>query len=234
MSKYLILTGGSQGIGEATIECFMKAGWKSFNLSRHACQLSDVTNIATDLLSDSWESTLTTSLIPKLSDAEQICLVHNAAMFISDQVGAMQVDALQKTFKLNVIAPALLNNLVLPHMPKGSSIIYIGSTLSEKAVAGCATYTTSKHAIAGLMKATCQDLAGQEIYTCCICPGVTDTEMLRERCNHDDSILQQLKQLSVDERLIEPSEIANVIWFCANNPVMNGTIIHANLGQKEQ
>lgn len=234
MSKYLILTGGSQGVGKAAITTFLQAGWTTFNLSRHECEVAGVNNIAIDLLSQTWDSIIRTELLPQLQHAKQICLVHNAAMFISDQVGAMQADALQKTFQLNVITPALLNNLLLPLMPKRSSIIYIGSTLSEKAVAGCASYISSKHAIVGLMKATCQDLAGQAIYTCCICPGVTDTQMLRERCHHDDSILQQLKQLSVDERLIEPKEIAEVILFCANNPVINGTIIHANSGQKEQ
>ena len=32
-------------------------------------------------------------------------------------------------------------------------------------------------------------------------------------------------------RLIEPSEIADTIVFCAESPVINGAVIHANLGQ---
>ena len=35
------------------------------------------------------------------------------------------------------------------------------------------------------------------------------------------------------KRLIEPGEIANIIYFVAQNPVINGSVIHANLGQLE-
>ena len=42
------------------------------------------------------------------------------------------------------------------------------------------SYVVSKHALVGMMRATCQDLAGREIHTACICPGFTDTEMFRD------------------------------------------------------
>ena len=35
-------------------------------------------------------------------------------------------------------------------------------------------------------------------------------------------------------RLIEPDEIAATIGFCADQPVLNGAVIHANLGQIER
>ena len=35
------------------------------------------------------------------------------------------------------------------------------------------------------------------------------------------------------KRLADPEEIANTIYFCVANPVINGAIIHANLGQIE-
>ena len=36
------------------------------------------------------------------------------------------------------------------------------------------------------------------------------------------------------ERLVQPSEIAKTLWFCSENPVINGSLIHANLGQIER
>jgi hypothetical protein len=35
-------------------------------------------------------------------------------------------------------------------------------------------------------------------------------------------------------RLIEPVEIAKVVQFCAENPCVNGAVIHSNLGQVER
>jgi 3-oxoacyl-[acyl-carrier protein] reductase len=126
-----------------------------------------------------------------------------------------------------------LNQLYFPLMKPGSSVIYIGSTLSEKAVGKTASYVTTKHAVAGLMKATCQDLIHTGIHTCCICPGFTHTEMLQARIDHDPAILAFATSKQVLGRLVEPQEIADVVWFCALHPVMNGAMVHANLGQVE-
>jgi len=132
-----------------------------------------------------------------------------------------------------VIAPALLNKLLLPSMKQGSSVIYIGSTLSEKAVAGCCSYITSKHAVVGLMKSTCQDAAGMGIHTACICPGFTETEMLKIHVGGSEN-LAEIAGMSTFGRLISPIEIADMIFFCAENAVINGSVIHANLGQVER
>ena len=118
-------------------------------------------------------------------------------------------------------------------MAEGSSIIYIGSTLSEKAVANSYSYVSTKHAMVGMMRATCQDLAGSGIHTACICPGFTDTEMLRAHVGDSNEVLAEIGSMSSYGRLIEPAEIARTFEFATANPVINGSIIHANLGQKE-
>ena len=127
----------------------------------------------------------------------------------------------------------MLNHALLPKMAEGSSIIYIGSTLSEKAVPNSYTYVSTKHAMIGMMRATCQDLAGTGIHTACICPGFTDTEMLRAHVGESDEVLAAIGSMSSYGRLIEPGEIARSIEFATANPVINGSIIHANLGQIE-
>jgi 3-oxoacyl-[acyl-carrier protein] reductase len=72
-------------------------------------------------------------------------------------------------------------------MGPGSSVLYVGSTLSEKAVPGSFSYVVSKHAQLGMMRATCQDLMGTGIHTAMVCPGFTDTEMLRNHLGTTNS-----------------------------------------------
>ena len=84
-----------------------------------------------------------------------------------------------------------------------------------------------------MMRATCQDLAGTGIHTCCICPGFTDTEMLRVHIGDDQEVVNSIASASTFGRLIEPEEIANTISFAAANPVINGAVMHTNLGQVE-
>ncbi len=102
-------------------------------------------------------------------------------------------------------------------MATGSSIIYIGSTLSEHAVKNAASYTISKHATVGMMRASCQDLADTGIHTACICPGFTNTQMIRNHLDNDEKLLTTVA----------------IILSSGNDfiSVINGSIIHANLGQ---
>jgi len=104
--------------------------------------------------------------------------------------------------------------------------------LSEKAVPGSFSYVTTKHAMVGMMRATCQNLAGRRIHTACICPGFTDTEMLRQHVPED--AMPQIQSMSAYDRLVSPDEIANTLLWTAQNPVINGAVIHANLGQIER
>ena len=173
------------------------------------------------------------SLLGKILEPGQITLVHNAAKLNSDRADATSTDDFRDILDINLIAPHTLNQLLLPLMQPGSSIIYIGSTLSEKAVANTYSYVVSKHAIVGMMRATCQDLAGREIHTACVCPGFTDTEMLRAHVGSDQEILNSIAGMSTFGRLVTPIEVATTIKFAAENPVLNGAVIHANLGQIE-
>ena len=57
--------------------------------------------------------------------------------------------------------------------------------------------------------------------------------MLRAHVGDSNEVLAEIGSMSSYGRLIEPAEIARTIEFATANPVINGSIIHANLGQKE-
>lgn len=230
MSKTLIITGGSRGIGQNTIALFKENGWTCINLSRSSSTIPDVINIHLDLSSSQEVAKKTDALQALVKNTAQICLVHNAAYYQPDEIPSLSIENLQRTLEINVISPALLNKIFIPYMRAGSSIIYIGSTLAEKAVPGSASYIASKHAVIGLMRATCQDLNGKEIHTCCICPGLVDTKLLRDTID-EKTIEYLIKNKIIGHRLIEPIEIAKTIYFCAISSIINGTVLHANLGQ---
>jgi 3-oxoacyl-[acyl-carrier protein] reductase len=234
MTRTAIITGASQGIGRACAQAFVEQGWAVLTLSRSPCTVPGVTHLGVDLLGADAEGIVRDFFAAEAPDAGVICVVHNAAVLAPDSAAEIDPAALRRTLELNVVAPGWINRLLIHRMLPGSSILYIGSTLSEKAVAGVASYVTSKHALTGLMRATCQDLAGRGIHTVCVCPGLTATEMLRTRSGDSDEVLASLGQLSTFGRLIEPREIAQVVLAAANQPVLNGATLHANLGQIER
>lgn len=230
----LIVTGASTGIGRAIVTRFLLEGCVVVNLSRRPCTERGVENLACDLAQPGAIDRIAAPLGAWLADADRICLVHNASIMRRDSIDALPSEALRDVLELTLVAANGLNQLVLPHMGAGSSIIYIGSTLAEKAVPGVASYVIAKHALAGMMRATCQDLAGRGIHTCMICPGFTDTEQIRAMIGGDPGTLAALTGMSAFDRLIEPEEIAETVAFAAHAPVLNGALIHANLGQRER
>jgi 3-oxoacyl-[acyl-carrier protein] reductase len=228
-----IITGASVGIGAAAAELFVGGGHTVYNLSRRACPVSGVENISCDLADEQSIQAALATLAPLADSADSVALVHNACQMRKDATDACASDSLAAVMQTNVIAANSLNQGLLPLMKTGSSIIYIGSTLSEKAVPGSFSYVISKHAVIGMMRATCQDLMGKGIHTACVCPGFTDTEMLRTHLGNDQEVIDSIASLNSFNRLIEPGEIAELIHWAHHNPVINGAILHAHLGQKE-
>ncbi len=166
-----------------------------------------------------------------MQEAEEIVLLHNASRLDNDSSVETPSNSLRDVLEVNLVAPNSLNYLVIPYMKAGSSILFVGSTLAEKAVPGSFTYVTTKHAQIGMMRSLTQDLVGRGVHTACICPGFTDTEMLRKHVGSEN--LEFVANLSAFKRLIEPDEIASTLHFAAISPVLNGSVIHANLGQVE-
>lgn len=228
----LVITGASSGIGRATAGAFVESGYEVINLSRSACDVDGVTNITCDLADPNFLPDIETTLLAGIAEADTLCLVHNAARLAHDCVADISPEELRSVYEINLIAPTVLNRTLLPSMSPGSSILYVGSTLGEKAVPGSFSYVTSKHASIGMMRATCQDLAGSGVHTACINPGFTDTEMLRDHIPAD--VMPEIAQMSAYGRLIEPSEIARTLLFAAQTPVINGSVMNANLGQIER
>lgn len=230
--KLLLLTGGSGGIGASAAAAFAAAGYAVVNLSRRPCPVAEVENIACDLSQPKFLEDIRGRIEPRLAAAAEITLLHNAARLVGDSATDASSAALRELLEINVVAPNTLNGFVIPHMAPGSAILYVGSTLSEKGVAGTFSYVTAKHAVAGMMRATCQDLAGTGIHTVCVCPGFTDTAMLREHIPAE--ALEEVAALSAFGRLVEPDEVAALLLFAARQPALNGALLHANLGQRER
>ncbi|MEH6635616.1 MAG: SDR family oxidoreductase [Halioglobus sp.] len=231
--KVAIITGASVGIGRATAQAFLAEAYQVFNLSRRECPVAGVTNLPCDLASREAITDVCAVLTKAIAGCTSASLIHNASQMRKDSADDCDSASLQDVLETNVVAINRLNQQLLPSLPRSSSILYVGSTLSEKAVPGSFSYVVSKHAQLGMMRATCQDLMGRGIHTGLICPGFTDTEMLRTHLGNDPQVEQAIAGMNSFNRLIAPEEIAELIRWAHHNPVINGSVLHANLGQKE-
>ena len=83
---HLVITGASAGIGAATADLFQSSGFSVVNLSRRPCPVEGVVNIACDLSQQNFAEAISDDLDNALSGAQQITLIHNAALLINDNI----------------------------------------------------------------------------------------------------------------------------------------------------
>jgi NAD(P)-dependent dehydrogenase (short-subunit alcohol dehydrogenase family) len=233
----MILTGGSVGIGRATAARGLEAGMRVISLARRPCPVDGVLSLEVDLSSETGVNDAIAGIRaarPELANAP-VHMVHNAAAMPQDSLSGEGFDAatFERCMRLNVVTPAQMVAELTDALTPGSSIVYIGSTLSEKAVPGRASYVASKHAVVGLMRSTVQDLFGRGIHSVCVCPGFTDTEMLRPVLDANPGLEEAVVSMVSFGRLLTPEEIADVVLYATRTPALNGAILHANLGQRE-
>jgi 3-oxoacyl-[acyl-carrier protein] reductase len=229
----VIVTGASSGIGLAIAERFASRGHRVISLARRRCPVDVVESLLIDLAGHDVPKLLPL-LMPKLPAAKGVIhVVHNAAALPHDSALDFDAGVLERNFRLNAVTPALLNAALIPHMGPGSSIVFVGSTLSEKGVPRRLSYVTGKHAMLGLMRATVQDIWGRGISSVCVAPGFVDTGMLRPVLEADPMFEREVLDMVSYGRLLEPEEIAEIVEFCTRTPALNGAVIQANLGQKQ-
>ncbi|MDC0720310.1 SDR family NAD(P)-dependent oxidoreductase [Nannocystis bainbridge] len=229
----VVLTGGSAGIGQAIAARARADGRCVINLSRRPCPVDGVTNLAVDLGDAAAVADAMTRVRDLLGAPGRVHLIHNAAFPIADAVTAFDARACEQAMRVNVVTPAELTAGLLPSMAPGSSVIFIGSTLSEKGVPGRLTYCATKHALVGLLRATVQDLFGAGIHAVCVCPGFVDTPLLDPLRARGPEVIQQVLGMVSYGRFLSPEEVADIVAFALERPSLNGAIIHANLGQRE-
>ena len=140
-----IITGASVGIGRASAARFLDRGFTVYNLSRRSCPLDGVHNLACDLSDPASIAGALDTLVPAVAETDGVALVHNASQMRKDSALDCPDADLRAVLETNVLAVNALNQGLLPALPAGSSVIYVGSTLSEKAVAGAYSYVVSKH-----------------------------------------------------------------------------------------
>eukprot|EP00929_Paragymnodinium_shiwhaense_P086194 TRINITY_DN46722_c0_g1_i1.p1 TRINITY_DN46722_c0_g1~~TRINITY_DN46722_c0_g1_i1.p1 ORF type:complete len:309 (+),score=62.71 TRINITY_DN46722_c0_g1_i1:64-990(+) len=231
-----IVTGGSSGIGAAVCANFVAQGCHVLSIARRACaEVAGVESVLVDLAGGAQALEAVVQAVRARTDGRKrrLCLVNNASNYPSDSVGAVDAAGLDRALQLNVTLPALLTSALLPFMAEGSSVIFVGSTLSEKAVAGKLSYCTAKHAMVGLMRSVAQDLLWSGIHTVLVCPGITDTPMVRNAVAGNEVAFEAFVK-DLQGRSLTSAEVAEVICNAAKSPVLHGSIIHCNNGQKER
>ena len=151
----------------------------------------------------------------------QIKLLHESSEADWDHVMAVNLKSMFFTIK---------HALPLFGRQHRSWVVNLGSISSFVGQASTPAYTTSKAAVLGLTRSVALDYASIGLRCNCVCPGITDTPMLREHLEKSpdpDALLQARLQRVAMGIPLTPHDIARSILYlaCDDSAGITGTSI---------
>ena len=211
--KNVLITGGATGIGKAAAQLFAEKGYQVYiTYNKTLPDFSGVTALKCDLSSvDDIES-----LFSNIDDID--VLVNNAGVSLIKMINDVTKEDYESLMCVNSRAVYFCSKYAVSHMLKKHSgaIVNVSSTWGEVG-ASCETlYSMSKAAVIGLTKALAKELAPSGITVNCVSPGIIDTRM------NSMFSKEELAQEVPLERLGTPQEVAQAIYFLAENRYVTG------------
>lgn len=185
MSKNIIITGTSRGIGLELVLQFAAQGHKVLALSRKIPQVFLENENITCLSIDLADGKSLESIQPFIENSFKTVdiLIHNAGALVLKPFSEITADAFEYIYKVNVFGVAALNRIVLPYMPQGSHVVTIssmGGVQGTMKFAGLSAYSSSKGAVITLSELLAEEYKEKGIAFNVLALGAVNTEMLQE------------------------------------------------------
>jgi NAD(P)-dependent dehydrogenase (short-subunit alcohol dehydrogenase family) len=240
------ISGANSGIGEATARLFAHEGAKVAIVGRRSALNR---RIAAALTSDGFQALpirCDVSSEAQVRDSIQQTvkkfgrldiLINNAGMVHIKPLHQYSENEWDHVMAVNVKSMFFALKHGFPHLRKHprSYIVNVGSISSMVGQAGTPVYTTTKHAIVGLTRSIALDYASNGIRCNCVCPGITDTPMLREHMNTqpdpDAALATRLRRVPLGIPLM-PDDVAKALLFlsCDDSSGITGTTLVVDAG----
>lgn len=225
--KTVLITGAAGGVGQATVKLFSEKGWRVVGVDRkeHYAGFpegglyiqADISIPANLEMIYQRASEFTPTL-----DA----VVNNAGYQISKPLIETTAEEWDLVMASNLRAAFLGAKLgyQLLKAEGGGAIINVSSVHAVATSANVAAYAASKGGLLALTRAMAIEFAPDNIRVNAVLPGAVDTPMLRAGFRRgrpgelpEEEQLAALAKKTVNGRIGEPSEIASVIYFLADN-----------------
>lgn len=221
--KVCIITGGTRGIGFATVEAFLKEGYRVVLYgSREATVSKALSELNNDRAEGRWTSLTDEEAIRK--DFAQIkekygsidVLVNNAGISESTLFLNYNEALFTKVMNLNVIAPYVCSQAAAMIMKEqGHGVILTTSSMvSKNGQPSGVAYPTSKFAVNGMTISLARELGKYGIRVNAVAPGITMTDMVKAL---PDQMIQPMIQAIPLKRIGEPEDIAKAFVFLASD-----------------
>ncbi len=239
-NKVAVVTGGSRGIGYATVEAFIREGAKVVLCASR----QETADTAVSKLKEAYRDAVVEGIWPDLSDYGAVkaafdaivekygridILVNNAGVSESTPFVDYTAEKFEKVMDLNVKGVFNCSRAVSESMVAAGSgvILNTSSMVSQYGQPAGIAYPTSKFAVNGFTLSLARELGPKGIRVNAVAPGITYTDMMRSVPK--EVIDPMIAQIPL-RRMGQPEDIANAFVFLASDMAsyISGEVLHVD------
>lgn len=233
MSKTILITGASSGIGKATAHYFQEQGWNVVATMRKPDQEKELTqleNVLVTRLDVTDNTSIQQAIDAGIHEFGSIdVLLNNAGYGLTGVFENMETEEIRRQYEVNVIGLMNVTKAMLPHMRerRSGTIVNVSSMGGIIAIPLYSTYHGTKWAVEGFTESLHYELAPFNIKLKLIEPGAIKTDFYDRSMNmvepgeitdyqtYYDKVTPKLEY--PEQSGAEPREVAKVIFKAARS-----------------
>lgn len=234
MSKTVLVTGATAGIGKATAEIFAQNNWNVIITGRRKEKLEElkkllekgnsvkVLTLRFDIQNKAEVDVAINSLSGEWKNID--VLVNNAGLALGKEpLQDGNITDWETMIDTNVKGLLYITQALLPNMieRKSGHIINLSSTAGKEVYAGGNVYCATKHAVEAITKSLRIDVLPHNIKVSSVSPGLVDTEFSKVRFKGD---AEKAETVYKGFTPLYAQDVADAIYYAASRPD------HVNIG----
>ena len=246
--KVALITGGSRGIGAATVRMFAAAGAKvlfNYQLARQQSEqlVSEVgpaqcAAVRCDLSQPESAGGLVESAVKKFGRLDILVANHGVWPATDTAIDQMPPAQWRRTLSINLDAVFSLTQHAVAQMKKqgkqqgvAGHIVFVSSTAGQRGEAFHCDYAASKGALISMVKGLSTELARDGIYVNCVAPGWVNTDMSTPVLNDRNAGQSILAAIPLGRAATAEEIAAPILFLCTVHAgFITGEIFNVNGG----
>ncbi len=244
-SNYVtVITGGTTGIGRATMDLLRERGATVYNLDIQPDGCPGDYFVSCDVTDHRSVSAAIDKIVEREGKIDS--LFANAGVHLFADLEETSFEEFEKVLSINLKGVFYTLKAVIPVMKRQmqGAILLIGSDQTLIGKGRSSVYGMTKGAIGQLAKSTAIDYAPFNIRVNCLCAGTTDTPLMRKAVTRyhklsgipEEEIKAGLDHAQPIQHVARPEEIAKVACFLLSeeSSYMTGALVAADGGYTAQ
>ena len=233
MSKLVLITGGTKGIGLAVAELLSACGYDlilTYSSDKHransvAAELTEktgrqVVSLKADIAEKQSVDVISEYLMSNNLHLE--ALIFNAGITLRSGFENTTLEDWEKVFFANVHFPVFLLQKIIKNIDKNGSIVFTGSMAGIHPHGTSLAYGVTKTAVHALVKNLVKFLEPYGIRVNGVAPGFVETEW---QTGKSAEIRKNIENKIALHRFCQPAEVADVYRMLIENRYVNGEIV---------